>query len=116
MDRTKAKVRMDSIFESESSELDYVLQYLNCAASDMAVLNNNLEEMEKTGKADSSVYGITREMLLNTLGRAQSLLLKATELLISDEHEDSSAFMAGELNDVKKPDVEGHGETEEEGE
>jgi len=111
----KKSVNMDGMYDGKMTETDYLLQYLSNAANDMCMFNNNLEELQDQGKETTDAYGLTKEMLMNALGRTQRLLLKVTEVL-TETREDESAFFAGELTEVKKPDVEHELPVEEEAE
>lgn len=101
----KETINMDGFWEN-TSELGCVLQFLSSSTTDLIGYNGALEEMEKVGKKDSGLYEMTREFLLNELERTQSLVLKATELIVPEENEDGSAFGPGELDFVKAEEEE----------
>lgn len=108
-------VNMDG-YMLDMTELDYVLQYLCGATTDLVTHNSSLEDLRNRGKQDSPTYKMLEEYLLSDLERAQTLILKATELLVPEasENEDESAFGEGELNYVKTSVPEEPEEEEEE--
>ncbi len=98
----KETFNMDGFWEN-TTELGCVLQFLSSSTTDLIGYNGALEEMEKAGKKESGLYEMTREFLLSELERVQSLVLKATELIVpEEEHGDESAFGAGELTYTKE--------------
>lgn len=58
---------------------------------------------------ESGLANLYNDLIIDELSRTQSLVIKLTSFVVSDEiHEDEgeSAFFAGELNQVKKKEIE----------
>lgn len=58
---------------------------------------------------DSGLANLYNDLIIDELSRTQSLVIKLTSFVVNDEfHADDgeSAFFAGELNQVKKKDIE----------